>query len=221
MMRAYRITRTTRPYGSAEVDERQVALDLLQRRRGRVALGGLELLDRERPLDPHVGVVVLDPALGGVGVVAVLLVEDVSDLGEHAEAVGEPDGDVEHARALVGELEALPLPEGRRAPADVDDRVAPAADELRRAAVDLEMHAAHDPVARARVVVLDHLLLDPQAHERAAPVGLDEEAALVAEHLGLDEDGSVQPCLEALHRPGTLAGARATAPETSGGCGMI
>ena len=46
---------------------------------------------------------------------------------------------------------------------------------------DLEVHAAHDAVARARVVVLDQLLRDAELREGAAAVGLDEEPALVAE----------------------------------------
>jgi hypothetical protein len=66
------------------------------------------------------------------------------------------------------------------------------------------------------MVVLDHLLLDAELHERAAAVGLDEEAALVAEHLGFDDDGAVQPGLDPLHR-----GRNPNDPETSGGCGNI
>ena len=56
-----------------------------------------------------------------------------------------------------------------------------AAHELGRAAADLEVHPADDPVRGARVVVLDHLLVDPELGELVAAVGLGEEAALVAE----------------------------------------
>ena len=52
---------------------------------------------------------------------------------------------------LLGQLEPLPLAEGRRAAPDVDDDVedgaAAAADELRGAFADLEVHAADDPAA--------------------------------------------------------------------------
>src|SRR5688500_829083 len=61
---------------STLVAERQVGLDVLERRGGLVALGRDQLAGRDRPLDAHVRVVELDPALVLVGVVVRLLVED-------------------------------------------------------------------------------------------------------------------------------------------------
>src|SRR3712207_8215168 len=53
-------------------------------------------------------------------------------------------------------------------------------------------------VAGPGVVVLHHLLVDPELHELAAAVGLDEEAPLVADHLRLDELRSFDPGLDQL-----------------------
>ena len=60
----------------------------------------------------------------------------------------------------------------------------------RDAAADLEVHAPHHPAPRARVVVLHEQLVlrDPGLGVPAAPVGLDEEAALVTVDVGLEGD---------------------------------
>src|SRR5438270_11884915 len=58
--------------------------------------------------------------------------------------------------------------------------------------------AADDAPPGARVVVLQHLLLDAELHERAA-IGLDEEAAVVAVDGGLEEDRAFQAGFEASH----------------------
>ena len=211
-------------WARSAVFERQAVRHVPEQRRVEVALGGDELVGRQRPFDADVGIVVLERLVDAGLVVGVLLVEDVGRVAEHAEAVGEADRRVEEVHVLVAELEALPLPEGRRPAAhvdeDVEDRPAPAAHELRRAAPDGEVHPAHDAAARARVVVLDHLLVDPELHEAAAAVGLAEEAALVAEDVGREQDRALQARVESSHRAGTLP----TAPparETSGGCGNI
>ena len=96
---------------------------------------------------------------------------DVGDVGEDAEAVGKPRRDEELAVALVVELEPLPLPIRRRVAAQVDgdvpDPPAKAAHELGLPGARLEMKAAQDPAAGARVVVLDELAVD--ARRRASP----------------------------------------------------
>jgi hypothetical protein len=46
------------------------------------------------------------------------------------------------------------------------------------------------------VVVLDHFLADPEVGEVALAVGLDEETAIVAEQLRLDEADTVEPRFE-------------------------
>jgi hypothetical protein len=74
------------------------------------SLRGLELGHGQRPLDADLGVVVGDPALGLVVVVARLLVDDVGSVGEHAEAVREADRAVGHPHVLVGQFEGLHSP---------------------------------------------------------------------------------------------------------------
>src|SRR5581483_1805186 len=87
----------------------------------------------------------------------------IRDFAEDAEAVSEPVRTVDLAVVLIAQLEGLPLTELGRANADVDDDVddrAPnAAHELAHSG--LVVHAPNDTSARARVVVLDELLLDP------------------------------------------------------------
>ena len=78
----------------------------------------------------------------------------------------EADRDEQLAVADVVELVALPLAVGRRVAPQVDrdvpDPPADAADQLRLPGRGLEVQAAEDPPARARVVVLDELDLDPR-----------------------------------------------------------
>src|SRR5204862_513541 len=108
--------RISAPNGSPEmrrtrgrsVREGELVLDLLERRGGRVALGGDQLVDRHRPLDSYVGILVRDAALELVVVVARLLVEDVRDVAQHAEPVREADRAVDDVEVLVAQLEALP-----------------------------------------------------------------------------------------------------------------
>ena len=63
------------------------------------------------------------PRLGRRVVDARALVDEVGDLAEHAEAVREADGDPQLVMGLVVEHGALPLAEGGRAAAQVDDDV--------------------------------------------------------------------------------------------------
>ena len=75
----------------SRVDERQLVLRSRELRRVRVALGraGARPVGHSMPTS---GIAYGDPALGRVVVVGVLLVEDVGDLGGHAEAVREAAG---------------------------------------------------------------------------------------------------------------------------------
>src|SRR3954447_20918824 len=75
------------------------------------------------PLDRHVGVVVRDAALDRLVVVGRALVHDVRRVGENDEPVREPDRAVELVEVLLVEAERLPLAEGGRAAAEVDDHV--------------------------------------------------------------------------------------------------
>jgi hypothetical protein len=54
------------------------------------------------------------------------------------------------------------------------------------------MHASDDASPRARLVALDELVLDPQLSEHTAPIGLQEESALIAMNGWLEQDGAFQ-----------------------------
>src|SRR5438067_10118409 len=83
--------RTSRRRASAGgPGERQPVRDLGQPGSGAVAVGD-DRLQVGGPLDPHLGVVVGELALGRGVVVARALVDDVRLLAEHAEPVGEAD----------------------------------------------------------------------------------------------------------------------------------
>ena len=103
--------------------------------------------------------------------------------------------------ALVVKLVTLPAPERRRARPDVDehveDRPARAAHQLRHAR--LEVHAAQHPARRARVVVLDPLVVHAELGERRRPERLEEEAARVPVDGGLEEKRAFEAGFEAVH----------------------
>ncbi len=103
--------------------------------------------------------------------------------------MGKTVGDVQLAMLHVVESDGLPGPELRRSGADVDDDVH---DRSGRAAQELGLpglvvHAARDPFAGTRVVVLDEVGGDAELRQRIAPEGLDKEAALVAVNGGRQE----------------------------------
>ena len=105
--------------------------------------------------------------------------------------------------ARVVELAALPLAERRRvAPQvdrDVEDAAAGHAHELALAGVGLEVDPAQRAAARARVVVLHEVRGNAVPRPLIRPVGLQEEAALVAVHGGGEQDEAVEACGEAFH----------------------
>jgi hypothetical protein len=125
---------------------------------------------------------------------------DVGDLAEHAEAVGKALGDEQLPVAFVVQLVTLPLSERRRAAPEVDgdvpDPAAHAADQLGLAGTALEMKAAKDPLARARVVVLDEVAVNARLAPRLGAVGLDEKAAIVSVDDRLEQDHPVELRLE-------------------------
>ena len=55
------------------------------------------------------------------------------------------------------------------------------------------MQTAQDALPRARVIVLDELVRDAGFRELALLIGLEKEASVVAAHLGLDEEDSLEP----------------------------
>ena len=187
---AVALRRSPRPLELA-VGERQRVGDVGQQRRVEVALGDLQLLGGHRPRDRQRRVVVGDLALGRGVVVGVELVDDVGDLADHAEPVREAGRGVEDPQVLVVELVALPLAVGRRAAAQVDER--------RRGSRRARSARACPRRARREVQPADDARAPSASgcpgpsppgcpsHHVAAAVGLHEEAAVVAEGLGLDQ----------------------------------
>ena len=57
------------------------------------------------------------------------------------------------------------------------------------------MQAAQDALLGARVIVLDELVADPGLRELPLLIGLEKEPAVVAAHLGLDEEQALEPGL--------------------------
>lgn len=206
------------------IDEGQLAGDLPQRGRGRVARRDCQL-DARRPADPDLGVIPGDAAFDLGAVVSRLLVEHVRRLRERTEAMGEADRYIQDAHRLVVELIRLPLAVGGRATTQVDehvdDRADAAAHELRDAIADMEVHAPHDAPARPRVVVLDELLAlrDSRLAMPLATVGLAEEAPAVRVDVRLDEDRAGEAGGESAHRVGRVQGSGLTS-EVAEGSGL-
>ena len=115
--------------------------------------------------------------------------------------MGEAVGAVERMVGFVAQLESLPLAERGRVATEIDQDVE---DRPRgRSGSASPSHAGSacpdDPLPRARVVVLDEVLSDPELAELVLPIGLEEEAASIAVDDRLDQDRAVQPCGQRAH----------------------
>jgi hypothetical protein len=64
------------------------------------------------------------------------------------------------------------------------------------------VHAPQDAAPRARLVVLQELVVHAEVAERRLAIGLLKEAARVAVQVGLDEHGTLQAGLKATHSGG-------------------
>jgi hypothetical protein len=130
------------------------------------------------------GVVVAEAGLARRGVVGRAFVDDDRRLGEHTEAVREAVGSVQLAMGLVVHLERLPVPQRRRAGADVDedveDRSALAAQELRQ--TWLEVHPRTTPRPEREWLSCTHSSWMPSSASTLRRVGLLKEARRVAIH---------------------------------------
>ena len=119
----------------------------------------------------------------------------------------ESDRDEQLAVRRVVEVDDLVFAERGRRPADVEhhvaDRPAGAAHELGLAGIGLEVEAAQGAAPAAGVVVLHEGDVDAERGISVLPVGLDEEAALVPVHVGLDEDEPREPRREGPHQRAT------------------
>src|SRR5256886_13835056 len=160
---------------------------LRQRGEGGVFRGEQRVLDR--PLDAHAVPARADLVRAVVEVRA--LVFDFRHLAEHAEPVGEPRGNEDLAEVLLAEPAARPLAEGRRAGpdvhGDVEDLAAHRAHQLALRPRSLRMQPAQRSPQRAGMVVLHEIVGDAALPVPLGVEGLQEEAARVAEDIGLDD----------------------------------
>ena len=106
-------------------------------------------------------------------------------------------------------------------------RIAPRAQRTSFAMPGLEVHAAQHAARRARVVVLDQLVEHAELGEApCSPEGLQEEAARVAVHGGLDQDRALEACLQAAHAApaihlGRRSGRASASDEVAAGRGRV
>ncbi len=122
---------------------------------------------------------------------------------ENTEAVREADRAVELVKVLVGELEPSHSPKvgDPRRRSTTTSRIVPRAQRTSFAVplADLEVHASHDALPGTGVVVLHELLGNAEVGVHVAPIALVEEAPLVSVDHGLDQHGSLYPCVQSLH----------------------
>ena len=118
-------------------------------------------------------------------------------LGEHSEAVGEAGGHPELPEVVAGEPLADPLAAGGGVGTDVDrhveDLALDHAHELALGIPELRVEPAERAADRVGMVVLDERLRDAALGEFLLVVRLQEEAAVVGEDSGLDEDDLGNP----------------------------
>lgn len=141
----------------------------------------------QRPCDPHRRVVPGEAALELRGVVVGRLVQEVGRLAEHHEAVREAGRHPQLAVVVLAEFDPVPLPEGRRALAQVHRHVEDAAlddpYELALRVLDLVVQAAQHALGGAGVVVLHEVHLE--AGGLAEDLGVE---AFQEETAGVTED---------------------------------
>src|SRR5258708_5961849 len=147
---------------------------------------------RDRPLDGDLRIVPAhaDLVVGGVEVGALVL--HGGRVAGDAEAVDEAGRHPELAVVLAGEDGAHPTAEGGRARPDVDrdveDLALQGTDQLALGFPGLRVQAAQDVAVRVGLIVLDEGAGQAFGLELFPVIDLEEEAALVGEDSGLDED---------------------------------
>src|SRR5699024_1061068 len=110
---------------------------------------------------------------------------------QHQKTVGKALGDIEHLLVLGREGDAHPLAEGGAVGAAVHRHVVHLAQrdphQLALGVLLLEVQPPQHAPAGAALVVLDELLVDARRRKIFLFVGLHEVAAVVAEHLRLND----------------------------------
>jgi hypothetical protein len=146
---------------------------------------------RKRPFDSDLGIAPQDAALVLGSVEICGLVDDLGEVAEHEESVGESDRNPQHVLGFRAQVCSLPPAEGRRAAADIDrdveDLARGDANQLALRQAQLVVQPAQHTLARARVVVLDEPRPDSRLLEFPLVPALEEKAARVAEDFRLDE----------------------------------
>src|SRR5206468_12575103 len=111
------------------------------------------------------------------------------------------DRDEGLSMVFVAELERLVLPIGGGAATEVnhhvEDRAARSSNELCLTGPELKVKRSQGPPARARMVVLDEIRVDPELPVMVTAKGLEKKPALVAVDDGLQQHDSVEPGLQA------------------------
>src|SRR5437868_8884407 len=184
---------------------------LLQRRQ-RGILGGEDRI-ADRPGDARR----VPPRADLVGPVVEVgaLVLDLGHPAEHAEPVRESGRDEDLPEVVRAERRSHPPAEGLRARPDVhrhvEDLALDGADQLSLRLAALRVQAAQRPLRGSRLVVLHEVVRDPALAIFGGVEGLEEEAARVVEHLGLDQQHARKLGLDEAHltfRSGIRARAR-------------
>ena len=156
-----------------------------------VLCAGLVLTAAVGPLHVHGGVIVGDAALAG-GVIDIgALVAELGHIAQHQEAVGKALGDIEHLLVLLAQGHAHPLAKGGAVGAAVHGHIVHLAlghaHQLALGVVLLEVQPAQHAPGGAALVVLHKFLVDTGLCELVLLVGLHKIAAVVAEHLRLND----------------------------------
>src|SRR5258708_8533138 len=161
---------------------------------GRLVLRGEGGRAGVRPDNADVGVVPEDCSIVRRLVEGRTLVDQISDVRERAEPVGEAGRYPQDQSVFLRELLGVELAEGRRPFPDVDgyveQRPLRAAHELPLGIRLLIVEPPHDTARRPRVVVLNEDRVDPKLPEPFGVVRLHEEAAGITMHAGLEKQNA-------------------------------
>ncbi len=156
------------------------------------------------PVDVEVGVVKTDAAFGSFVVEVGALVGEDGVVFEGGEAVGKPGGQEELHEVVGGEQHAVVLAVGRTALANVDGEVEGCAlDDAHQLGLGvgraLEVETAHDTLLGARLVVLHEGFGDAGLLPGLLVIALEEVAAGILEHFGMQDEQAVDRCFLYFH----------------------
>ena len=112
-------------------------------------------------------------------------VHEIREVAQHQKAVGEPRGNPQHVMVFIGQRDARPSTECRRAAPDIDGdvehRAGDHADQFSLGVLNLVMQPAQSVFGGAAVVVLHKLRVASGGGKLALLPGLEEKSACIAE----------------------------------------